>query len=315
MGKRERHAQKMAREARSETELQTEARSKPPRAGFKDGWRWGSASLGLALRRPAYVGLGHALLAALVALAAWASNPMAWAFALALIVVGVECAGSAARAGILTPKAHPAPWRAWFEPIWGIKAFGAALARAVCLGAGLVGIGALAALAQRALWGSSVGNAGAQENVWAALAVTCVLVAGMCSWLLTAASAAAGPKALARSAWRALSAPSALAGLWVFWLALALLCQVALSFLLSLLATQGGAAVTMGEMSAVTALVALALCAPLAAISAGVASGDLQERERRRAAWVETPDPAERAPAVSLAKASDSQLAVEREES
>ena len=277
MGKRERHAEKLQAQEAQGVAIKAQP-ARVLRAGWVDGWRWGSAALGLALRRPGFALLGHLMLGLALALAALSRNAAAWALALGLILMGVECAGSAARAGVLALKGHPSPWRAWIEPLGSLGALGRAVARALVAGAGLVAVGAGADFSQRALW--AAGSTPGQRVGLAALG-TCaaIFLAGL--WLLVASSKAGGARELGRAAKRALRAPLAVAGLCVFWMALAMLIQVSLAMLLVLAASQSGSPVTMEQMGALMALAAVGFCAAMTALAAGIGAGDLAERERR----------------------------------
>ena len=65
MGKKERHAAKLEGLAQAAKSAPGKpGRKQPPLLGFKAGWGWGLAAVGLFFRHPIYLGLGHALMAA-----------------------------------------------------------------------------------------------------------------------------------------------------------------------------------------------------------------------------------------------------------
>lgn len=292
MGKRERHAVK-------KNEIEEMAASRAPlRApvagmGFIKGWGWGWQALKLALRHPFYFGVGYLMLALslaiLVAVAAWVPAAAVAIGPIAVVgaIMGLACLGSATRAMAAKPKGGGAPWRAWVEPL-ASRASACKLAlRSAALFVILMGFAAWGEWAQRKILAGGFSPEALTVGMPLSVRIlSFVMLFAFATWLLAASAPVMKPVEWMKVCLNAAISPMTMIGLGLFWLVWVIGCEFVLSFALAAAASAAagslpGAVVgTADEMFVFASMVMIAICAPLVAMSMGLASQSIQLRLR-----------------------------------
>lgn len=279
MGKKERHAEKM--EKRADLAMQRNKSIEPKNVlGFKAGWGWGKAALGMALRRPLYFGLAHFLLVATLGLIAWvgsvAGPDSIWSYATTIvgilaIVSGILSCANAAREQALCGAHRKAPWSAWLAPWrgpWRVAA--GTMARCVAGLAILLCVGALVQWVQTERGGGSVEWL---VKSWESRALSMATIYAVGLWLVAMAMPGWGPKKMARGLGIMASSPMSMLGLAVFWMIWVAISEVVFIYAINqMLMDQSSFALARQSLMGLIVLVVAGFSMPAMAMSTGLAS-------------------------------------------
>lgn len=289
MGKKERHAEKVAQ--RADLAMKRKNSIEPKNVlGFKAGWGWGKAALGMALRRPIYFGLAHLLLLATLGLIASvgsvAGPDSIWSYSVTIMgfvamVSGIACCASAAREQALCGARRKAPWSAWIAPWRGDWRVGAsAVARSV---AGMALILCLGALVQ---WIQTVRGAGSVEwlvKSWESRALSMATIYTVGLWSVAMAMPAWSVKKMARGLGIMASSPMSMLGLAVFWMLWLAISEIVFIYAINqLMMDQLSFAVAKQSLMGLIVLFVAGMSLPAMAMSAGLASLGLDAEMAKR---------------------------------
>ena len=294
MGKKERQAEKLVQRADVEIKNRLSMSSKSV-LGFKAGWCWGKAGLGMALRRPIYFGLGHILLLSTIALIAWvgtvAGGDSNWSYAATIagifaITSGIACCGSAARAQALWGGNRQAAWSAWITPLhgdWHVVA--GTMARCTV---GLMFLLLISAVIQ---WIQAVRGGGSVEwlvKSWESrlLSMATIYILGL--WLLVMAMPNWGIKKMAKALWLLAMSPLSLLGFGVFWMIWVAVSELVFIYAINqimnqIMMEQTSFAQARESLMGLIVLVIAGMSMPAMAMSAGLASLALETDMARKA--------------------------------
>lgn len=255
------------------------AAPRPKKPGFMKGARWGMAGLGWAARKPFFCAVGLALLLATLGLS-WLV-PLGGYPAAVAVVSGIACAGAAGRALALAPPGSKAPWRSWLEP-W------SAGRRAWHVGRLCASLGAFMAVGMCSLQFTALVykelDPVAGMTGWPSRGFSVALCYVLLVWLVASAAPVRGARESMASVGRVLAAPMALLGFAAFWFVFLALTDTLLSYaiLLAVESAAGeGAKIPANGLAPLVAFATMLASAPALAMSAGLASLDLDPPEPR----------------------------------